>query len=130
MGLSTFVKYGAEILLGLPSKSLKNLARTTGKDVHDMPMFIAVSSSIANEMRSHVLNVYEEVSSELLKSHKDYKRKERRAETDRLIHGNLTEQKQAEWDAAKKMFERLLGVVTTIAESLGEDVPVLKVNYD
>jgi hypothetical protein len=44
-----------------------------------------------------------------------------------LIHGTITEQKQAELDGAKRLFEKLYSAVTALSEATGEEVPLLEV---
>lgn len=130
MSISTFVKYASEVLLGLPSKMTKVAARTAGKDVDSIPVYQVSSTAVARDLRAMVMEIFSHVSQELVKAFKDYKSKEKKCEADRVIHGTLSDQKQSDFDGAKKLFERLLGVVTVLAESLGEDIPLLEEDKD
>lgn len=121
------MKYGSEILLGLPSKSVKTLARVIGQELASMPVFLLANPAYSLELRNEIFDVYHQVCGEVVKAYKEFKRKEKKMENDRLVFGTLSEQKQTEWDNAKKLFEKLLNVASVMSESLGEDVPVLEV---
>ena len=41
------------------------------------------------------------------------------------MHGSITEQKQVELDNAKRLYERLFTVVTSLAECMNQKMPVL-----
>lgn len=127
MSLSTFIKYSSESLLGLASKSSKALARIAGHPLENIPLNIATTESASSELRDFIVDIYQQLCAELVKSHKEYHKKEKKSEKDRLIHGALTEQKQLELDQSKRIFEKLFTVLTGIAESLGEDLPALEV---
>eukprot|EP00595_Chromulina_sp_UTEXLB2642_P000611 CAMPEP_0196766862 /NCGR_PEP_ID=MMETSP1095-20130614/31840_1 /TAXON_ID=96789 ORGANISM="Chromulina nebulosa, Strain UTEXLB2642" /NCGR_SAMPLE_ID=MMETSP1095 /ASSEMBLY_ACC=CAM_ASM_000446 /LENGTH=230 /DNA_ID=CAMNT_0042131509 /DNA_START=714 /DNA_END=1407 /DNA_ORIENTATION=- len=77
-----------------------------------------------------IIEIFQQVCTELVKAHKEYKKKEKKAETDRLIHGSLTDEKKLEFEMVKKNFERLYSVATGLAESLGEDIPLLEEDKD
>lgn len=129
LSLSTFVKYGNEILLGLLSRKYIDLAVKAHKPLSEMPIKLLASLKNANEMKMLIMNTYEQVSIDLVEAHKEYRTKEIKAEKDKLIHGNLSDTKQTELDQLKKLYERLLSVVTTLSESLGEKMPELIVRY-
>jgi hypothetical protein len=93
-----------------------------------MPVFLLANPAYALELRNEIYEIYNQVCSEVVKAYKEYKKKEKKMENDRLVFGTLSEQKQSEWDHAKKLFERLLSVATAMSESLGEDMPVLEVS--
>ena len=126
-GLSTFVKYGSEVLMGFPSRKVLDLAKKIGRPSQELPIKLLASSKNASEMKALLLETYQMVSTDLIDAHHQYRIKEHKFEKDRLIHGSLSEQKQQELETAKKLYEKLLSVVTTLAESIGEDVPELKV---
>eukprot|EP01035_Chromulina_nebulosa_P017896 gene17896-23513_t len=130
MSISTFVKYGSETLLGLPTKTIKNLSRLSNQDINDATIARFTSNNVSVELKSMIIEIFQQVCTELVKSHKEYKKKEKKAETDRLIHGSLTDEKRLEFEAVKKNFERLYSVATGLAESLGEDIPVLEEDQD
>lgn len=49
-------------------------------------------------MNTEVLDAYTQLTKDFLKSHRDFKAKEKRNEKDKLIHGTIMEQKQIELD--------------------------------
>lgn len=127
-GLATFAKYGSEILMGFPSRRILELAQKAEKPLSEMPVRVIATPAGRAEMRQIMTETYEQLSSDTVKYHKEYRTREAKAEKDRLIHGSITEQKQTELDQAKRLFEKLLSIVTTLSECMGEAMPVLEVN--
>lgn len=128
--MATFVKYGSETLLGFASRRVHQLARQAGENVSAMPVKLLVTASVHAEMRAEVLEVFDQLCTDLVKSHKEFKRQERRAEKDKLLNGSVSEQKQAELDNAKRLFEKLSSAVTGLSEALGRDPPELEEDKD
>lgn len=126
-GLSTFVKYGSEILFGFIPRKLLDLAKKVGKPANELPVKILASAKNSTEMRTLLLDTYQMISNDLIEAHKQYRIKEHKFEKDRLIHGSLSEQKQQELENNKKLYEKLLSVITTLSECTGENIPELKV---
>ena len=129
LGLGTFAKYGSEILLGFIPRQVLSIARIAGKTCEDMPNKLLASTKSNLEMKNLITETYKQLSSDLVKSHKDYYSKEKKFEKDKLLHGTLTEQKQAELDNAKKLFERLQSTIISLAECINEEVPILEVGF-
>ena len=127
-GIGTLVKYGSEVVFGYIPKKVVDLAAKTGQPVESMPLKVLTSSKVATELRGMLADMYEKLTTDLLGAHKAYRTKESKLEKDKLIHGGLTEQKQQEFDAARKLFEKLLSIVTTLSECTGQDMPVLEVS--
>jgi hypothetical protein len=92
-----------------------------------MPVKTIASQKARSEMSHDVSGVYEQLCTDLVKAHKDYKSRERRAEKDKLIHGSLSEQKQSELDNAQRLFEKLFSAVSGLSEAMGKDMPTLEV---
>jgi hypothetical protein len=93
-----------------------------------MPIKLLVSSRAHSEMSAEVSAVYQQLTVDLVKAHRDYKIREKRNEKDKLIHGTITDQKQAELDGAKRLFEKLFAAVSGLADATGGEMPVLEVS--
>ena len=133
-GLSTFVKYASEILLGFPPKKLLDIMKKipslpkTSVASSDLPIKLLSSPKTSSEMKTMLLETFQTICHDLVEAHKQFRVKEAKFEKDRLLHGSLTEQKQIEFDNSKKLYEKLLSVATSLAEAIGEPIPELKVN--
>eukprot|EP01031_Cornospumella_fuschlensis_P036195 gene36195-43903_t len=128
--LSTFVKYGYEVLLGYaPRKSIDVILRG-GKTQADVVVKVLVTPRVLADLRGLLQEAYKQLCEGLVKAHKDYYSKSSKAEKDKLIHGSLSEAKQAELDGAQKLYERLLQVVQSISEFTGDPVPDLVVEKE
>lgn len=79
-------------------------------------------------MSAEVSAVYQQLTSDLVKAHRDYKLREKRNEKDKLIHGSIADHKQAELDGAKRLFEKLFAAVSGLADATGGEMPVLEVS--
>jgi uncharacterized membrane protein YheB (UPF0754 family) len=130
LGLGTLVKYGSETLFGYVPKKVSDLAAKLGKKVSDMPLKVLTSDKVQEELRATLQFTYEQLSIDLVAAHKAYRTKEAKMEKDKLIHGNITEQKQQDFDAARKLYEKLLSIVTTLSECIGQAMPVLEVRHN
>jgi hypothetical protein len=130
LGLGTLVKYGSETLFGYVPKKVSDLAAKLGKKVSDMPLKVLTSDKVQEELRTTLQSTYEQLSIDLVAAHKAYRTKEAKMEKDKLIHGNITEQKQQDFDAARKLYEKLLAIVTTLSECIGHAMPVLEVRHN
>lgn len=126
LGVCTFVKYGSECLLGKLPRPLILLAQKANMKITEMPVKLIANPVASTEMRNNIDEVFKELCDDLVKAFKDYKSQERRCEEDKLLHGSLTEHKEKNLDAAKKLFEKLLSATTSLAEPLGEEVPLLE----
>lgn len=126
LSLGTFVKYGCEILLGFTSRKLLSLAQAAGVSASDVPLKLLVPTPLSDEMRGLVTDTYSQLCDDLIHAHKEWRSMERRFEKDKLMHGSITEQKQLELDAAKRLFEKLQSTVVGLAECADFDVPELK----
>ena len=93
-------------------------------------MKLLASPKAHADMSAEVLEIYEQLCQDLVKSHKDYKHRERRGEKDKLLHGSISEQKQAEMDSAKRLYEKLSAAVASLSEALGRDIPLLEEDKD
>jgi regulator of nonsense transcripts 2 len=125
LGLGTFVKYASELLLGYVPRRVMSLARVAMKSSDAIPTKQLASARVSNELRAMVNEVFSQLTNDLVKAHRDLRSKEKRFEKDRLLHGSITEQKQAELDANKKLFERLHSTVVQLAECMNEEIPEL-----
>ena len=126
-GLSTFVKYGSEILMGFMPRKLCDLAVKANKSLSEMPIKLIASPKYSNELKASVIETFNQLSDDLIKAHKDFRKREYRMEKDKVIFGSITEQKQIEFDLAKRLYEKLLSVATLLAECLNEKIPILEV---
>jgi hypothetical protein len=126
--LGTFAKYGSEVLMGYLPRKLIELAQKAEKPLSEMPLRLLTSMKACNEMRAQISDTFQQLSGDLVKYHKEYRSREAKSEKDKLIHGAITEQKQLELDQSKRIFERLLSIVTTLSESTGDAIPVLEVS--
>eukprot|EP00601_Ochromonadales_sp_CCMP2298_P029516 CAMPEP_0173333230 /NCGR_PEP_ID=MMETSP1144-20121109/4763_1 /TAXON_ID=483371 /ORGANISM="non described non described, Strain CCMP2298" /LENGTH=1288 /DNA_ID=CAMNT_0014278143 /DNA_START=84 /DNA_END=3950 /DNA_ORIENTATION=+ len=129
-GLGTFVKYGSEALMGFVPRRVSEVALKAGKPVEEMPLKLLCSAATATEARELVETSYQQLCRDLIQAYQDYLRREAKMEKDRLIHGTGTEQKQAELDKAKKLYEKLLSIVSTISECTAMAMPVLQVEKE
>jgi hypothetical protein len=133
-GLSTFVKYGSEILLGFPPKKLSDIMKKipslpkSATTSADLPIKLLASPAKSTEMKALLMETFQTICNDLVEAHKQFRTKEMKFEKDRLLHGTLTEQKQQEYDSSKKLYEKLLSVATSLSESIGEPIPELKVS--
>ncbi len=126
-GISTFVKYGSEILCGYPPKKATDIFSRYGKPVPaDLPLKVLTNPKIMRDFQDLLTDTYAILSDDLVKAFTDYMQKEKNFETDRLIHGSLTEAKQSEYEYSKKLYEKLLAIVTSLAECMSMKVPELK----
>lgn len=126
-GFSMLVKFGAETLFGFLPKQAKDIALKAEKSLEELPNKQLVSAKVQGILRTLLTETYEHLCADLVKAHKDFRTKESKFEKDKLIHGSITEQKQQEYDQAKRLYERLLSIVTTLSDSTGASVPELKV---
>ena len=95
----------------------------------EMPIKLLASQKTHSEMSSEVSEVYKQLTTDLSKAHRDYKNKEKRNEKDKLLHGSITDNKQAELDGAKRLFEKLFAAVSGLSEATGGEMPALEVIY-
>ena len=125
--LGTLVKYGSEVLFGYVPRKLADLASKAGQKVEEMPVKLIAAVKVATELRTMLDDTYQQLSTDLETAHKSYRSKETRLEKDKLIHGTITEQKQQEFDYAKKLYEKLFSIVTTLSECMACEMPTLEV---
>ena len=133
-GLSTFAKYGGEVVLGFAPRKLLDLAAKAGieadQDQRDLlPLRTIAPPELSKDLQQLIEDAYVLLCTHLEKTNRQYRSKEARLEKDRLIHGALTEQKQSEFDQLKKLFERLLAIVTVLSDCTGKDMPLLEVRF-
>lgn len=127
MGVSTLVKYGSELLFGYPPRNFPELAARAEKKLEELPVKCLTNSKVSGILRNLLNETYDMLCNDLKAAHKDFRSKESKYEKDKVIHGSVTEQKQMEFDYAKRLFEKLLSVVTVLSESTGMPIPELKV---
>lgn len=92
-----------------------------------MPVKLLASHKAHMEMSAEVSTVYQQLTVDLAKAHRDYKSRERRNEKDKLIHGSITEQKLIDLEGAKRLFEKLFAAVSGLADATGGLMPALEV---
>ena len=92
-----------------------------------MPVKLLASHKAHMEMSAEVSTVYQQLTIDLAKAHRDYKSRERRNEKDKLIHGSITEQKLVDLEGAKRLFEKLFAAVSGLADATGGLMPALEV---
>ena len=92
-----------------------------------MPVKLLTSHKAYSEMSAEVSAVYQQLTVDLAKAHRDFKSREKRNEKDKLIHGSVSDQKQAELEGAKRLFEKLFAAVSGLADATGGEMPVLRV---
>ena len=125
--LVTYVKYGAEILMGYVPRRLKMIAKQAGKSEDEIPSKLVVPPTTSNEIRMQVLQATEKLAVDLVTAHRDVRQREAKNEKDKILHGSLSEQKQAEFDNSTKLYEKLLSSLTSLQEATGLDLlPELK----
>lgn len=127
-GLGTLVKYGSETVFGYVPRKLLDLAVKVGRSPESLPVKTIVNGKTAAELRTVLGDTFLQLSRDLVGAHQTYRNKENKLEKDKLIHGSITEQKQQDFDYCKKLFEKLFSIVTTLAECMGQDMPVLEVS--
>lgn len=54
LGLSTYLKYGTELLFGFPSKKMEELSLKSGIPIDELPSMKITSSKVSDELRSMV----------------------------------------------------------------------------
>jgi hypothetical protein len=79
LGLSTFVKYAGECLMGYAPGKMQQLARQAGKPASEMPVKLMAPPRVVAELRQEVGDVYQNLTADLVKAHKDFKSKEKRS---------------------------------------------------
>jgi hypothetical protein len=94
-----------------------------------MPIKLLASHKAHMEMSAEVSTVYQQLTLDLAKAHRDYKSRERRNEKDKLIHGSITEQKLVDLEGAKRLYEKLFAAVSGLADATGGVMPALEVTY-
>ena len=92
-----------------------------------MPIKLLASHKAHLEMSAEVSTVYQQLTIDLAKAHRDYKSRERRNEKDKLIHGSITDQKLVDLEGAKRLFEKLFAAVSGLADATGGVMPALEV---
>lgn len=92
-----------------------------------MPIKLLASHKAHMEMSAEVSTVYQQLTLDLAKAHRDYKSRERRNEKDKLIHGSITEQKLVDLEGAKRLYEKLFAAVSGLADATGGVMPALEV---
>lgn len=127
VGLTSFVKYGAESVFGYTPKRLVSLCQEAHREVSEFPLSSFTSPSVQNELRMIIHDVYEQLCQDLTEAHRDLMNKERRFEKDKVLHGTLSEAKQAELDAARRLFDKLMSAATSLSECTGDPLPRLQV---
>ena len=125
--LGTLVKYGSEVLFGFIPRKVQYIVRAAGKSTADVPSKLLVDPKLSLEMRELITETYTQLSSDLVAAHKNYKKLEKKLEKDKLLHGSITEQKQNDFDQAKRLFEKLHSTVVGLAECSEFEVPTLEV---
>ena len=135
-GLTVFVKYGSEILLGYCPPKMQAVCIAAGKPLEtstlsfveimsdECPIKLLTSSLTCKTIREQLQPAFDQLSEDLVASHKDLQKKKIRFEKDYLLHGSLSEEKQQQLDLASKFFEKLLSVVQSLCESMG--VPMVE----
>lgn len=119
------MKYGSEVLMGFMSKKVCDLAAKAGRPVESLPSKTIASTKAVNELKMMISDTFNQLCEDLVKAHKQFRNKESRSEKDKAMHGSITEQKQVELDNAKRLYERLFAVVTSLAECMNQKMPVL-----
>jgi hypothetical protein len=94
-----------------------------------MPIKLLASHKAHMEMSAEVSTVYQQLTLDLAKAHRDYKSRERRNEKDKLIHGSITEQKLVDLEGAKRLYEKLFAAVSGLADATGGVMPALEVTH-
>jgi hypothetical protein len=94
-----------------------------------MPIKLLASHKAHMEMSAEVSTVYQQLTLDLAKAHRDYKSRERRNEKDKLIHGSITEQKLIDLEGAKRLYEKLFAAVSGLADATGGVMPALEVTH-
>jgi regulator of nonsense transcripts 2 len=125
VGLVSFVKYGAETLFGYIPKKVLSICKDANKEPSEVALKVVASSSCQAEMKIILSEVYEQLCKDVIEAHKDLVGKEQRFEKDKVLHGSLSEAKQAELEGTKRLFEKLMSAVTSISECSGDPLPRL-----
>lgn len=125
-GLTTYIKYGAESLLGYPSMKLQALAREAGMTRDEIPLTLLSQEESRVHMQTQITETYDNLCDTLNKALKDLRLKERKADRDKSMHGSLSEQKTLELEQARTFFEKIQSTVSSLSEALGKDVPELE----
>lgn len=126
-GLGTMVKYGSEALFAYVPRKMAELASKTGRTTESMPVKAIVLPKVAAELRAMLHETYQQLCGDLVVAHQSFRTKEAKMEKDKLIHGTITETKQQEFDNAKKLYEKLFSIVSTLAECISQEMPALEV---
>lgn len=100
------------------------------KPINEMPTKTISTIKVREQFCNLISNAYNELSIEIIQLHKSYRNKESRAEKDKLIHGSLTEARQAELEQTKKAYDKLLSIVSILSECTNEPMPVLEVSIE
>lgn len=125
--LVTYVKYGAEILMGHTPRRYLTIAQQAGKSASDIPSKLIAPPAISNEIILQVSQATDKLAADLIASHADVRQRENKNEKDKIMHGSLSEQKQLEFENATRLYEKLLSSLTSLQEATGQNLlPELK----
>lgn len=124
--IQVFIKYGAEKVLGYPSKATRDVAREANVHIETFPVPCFTKPAVKDSLRKTISEMFDQLKSELLKSFVEFKRRSRKSEKYTQLNGKLTETMQAELDTAKKRFDNLFSRAGTFSECIGEDIPPLQ----
>jgi ribosome-associated translation inhibitor RaiA len=130
-GLTVFVKYGSELFFGTLPAKVTAMLQASGEEVDDA-LRLSVSKQIvppaaAADMNAQIDDAFDQLSTDLVKLYKQYKSLDAKLEKEKLVNGSLSEAKQTELDNAKRIYERILSTVTSLADCLAKEAPVLEV---
>lgn len=117
--LVTYVKYGCEVLMGYTPRRLQVVAQQAGKTEKDIPSKILTPDAISNEIRLQVSQATDKLAADLVAAHSDVRQRENKNEKDKILHGSLSDEKQAEYDYAVRLYDKLLSSLTSLQEATG-----------
>ena len=121
--LTTFIKYGSETLLGCCSLQLVQMAKHAEVSLDSIPLKRVCPIELSQGMKELTLTTYNDLCNTMIKAHKDMKKKEKNAEKDTALYGNITDVKAQALEGAQKFHEKLLSAITTLSDHLGMEVP-------
>ena len=129
-GLTVFVKFAGEVLVGYIPAKYQALATQAGKTAEEVPSRVLCSPQCSRDLQMLIDEVYVNLCEGYKSAHKDMVSKERRFEKEALIHGSVSEQNQEKLDEAKKLFDKLHSTVLAVSEACGKPVPELVIEKE
>ncbi|KAF9426561.1 hypothetical protein BGZ76_002702 [Entomortierella beljakovae] len=132
--LLTVLKIHGKDLTGITPR--KSKVSSEGKDLESKPSIVEegsaapadniLSSSQQQLFKAMFMEYYKALEVHLVRDHKEVRKQERKNETSLFSRGELSEERQQQFEKQFKAYEKLATSTQSIADALDMDMPVLK----